>query len=85
MQDHKEIKSFDEIFNELRDLGETDRIEAREYTSTLGSSFFETVSAFSNEQGLGGGYILIGLSRSDYGGKYSVSGVSNIDELQLQI
>ncbi len=53
-----------ELFNMLQYTDETDRIEAKEASHGLGKSFLETVSAFSNELSLGGGYILLGVSKN---------------------
>ncbi len=85
MQDHTNVKSFDEVFQALQDLDETDWIEAKKYSTVLGASFLKTVSAFSNERGLGGGYILCGVIRNESDGKYVISGVEDVDDLKLQI
>ncbi len=78
---------FDEIFNLLLSIDETDRIEAKEYRKGLGASFLETVCAFSNEPELGGGYILIGIKKNDKKNpvRYTVTGVADPDDLQCQI
>ncbi len=84
MKGHKDIKDFDEVFETLQELDECDWIEAKEYRSKLGKSFLETVSAFSNEPDLGGGYILMGVKCSA-DGSYVISGVDDPDDLQQQI
>ncbi len=78
---------FDEIFSELQYSGESEQIEAKDYSGGLGKSFLKTVSAFCNEPGIGCGYILIGLKRNNDpdGEKYLVIGVSDPEELKEQI
>ncbi len=78
---------FHELFNLLQDSDETDRIEAKSAAHGIGKSFLETVSAFSNEPDLGGGYILLGISRdeTDHEPKYIVTGISNPDQIQQNI
>jgi ATP-dependent DNA helicase RecG len=74
-----------ELIQELNDLGEHERIEAK-LASELGKSVLETVSAFSNEPGLGGGFILLGVARNISGDlfeppKYEVVGVPNPEKV----
>ena len=78
---------FNELFNLLLHTDETDRIEAKEAAQSLGKSFLETVSAFSNEPNLGGGYILLGVSKNKEARepRYTVKGVTDPDTLQQQI
>lgn len=78
---------FNEIFNLLLNIDETDRIEAKEYSFKLGASFLETVCAFSNEPDLGGGYILLGIKKNEKKDpiRYTIKGVSDPDDLQQQI
>ncbi len=85
MQNRPNIKTFDELYKTLQVLGETNTIEAKKYTHALGKSFIETVVAFSNELGIGGGYMLIGVEENKLTGNYSITGVSNSDKLQLKI
>lgn len=53
-----------ELFERLQLLEETERIEAKT-ASEVGNSVLETVCAFSNEPGLGGGWLLLGVSREE--------------------
>lgn len=77
---------FNELFNLLQNGDETDRLEAKAAQHGIGKSFLETVSSFSNEPGLGGGYILLGVSKANStDGKYSIVGVSDPDKLQIEI
>ena len=78
---------FNEIFNLLQYTDETDRIEAKEATYDLGKSFLETVSALSNEPSLGGGYILLGVTKNKESNspRYIVKGVADPDSLQQQV
>jgi ATP-dependent DNA helicase RecG len=77
---------FNELFNILQNGDETDRIEAKRAAQGVGKSFLETVSALSNEPDLGGGYILLGLTKNDAAEpKYLITGVSDPDTLQSEI
>lgn len=78
---------FDELFNLLLATDETDRIEAKEAHQSLGKSFLETVSAFCNEPGLGGGYILLGVAKNKDARepRYIIRGVNEPDNMQQQI
>lgn len=49
-----------ELLNELNASDESSRIEAKR-SREVGKSLMETVTAFSNEPGLGGGYLLLGV------------------------
>jgi ATP-dependent DNA helicase RecG len=71
-----------ELFESLNQLDEHERIEAKR-ASAIGKSFLETVCAFSNEPGLGGGWLLLGVARDDDepGPAYRVEGVSRPDQL----
>ncbi len=78
---------FNELFNLLQNGDEMDRIEAKSAGHGIGKSFLETVSAYSNEPGLGGGYILLGITKNeetrDF--KYIVTGIIDPDKLQIEI
>lgn len=82
-----DLMNFNELFSLLQDSDETDRIEAKSAAQGVGKSFLETVSAFSNEPDLGGGYILLGITRNedDHELKYIVTGVRDPDQLQQNI
>lgn len=55
--------------------------------SAIDRSILESVCAFSNEPGLGGGYILLGVTQETQSlfPSYIVSGVENPDKLQLDL
>jgi len=69
------------LLEQLREFDESDRIEAKR-ASSIGESLFETVCALSNEPGLGGGWLLLGVEKaSDTPGDYRVVGVGDPDKL----
>jgi len=77
-----------DILTELNLLDEHHRLEAKACRSgELGTSFFETVCAFSNEPKLGGGTIILGVSRDedDPASDYEAHGVTSPDQIQLEI
>jgi len=78
---------FEELINTLQNNGENERIEAKQTTNSLGKSFLQTVSAFSNEPGLGGGYLVLGLAKnsSDQPPYYSTSGIADPERLQSEV
>ena len=63
--------------------GECCHIEAKECRECLGKSARETISAFSNEPDLNGGYLVLGLKRSD--SHYIPVGVKDPDKLQCEL
>lgn len=74
-----------ELLEQLNRTDETERIEAKESRSgDVGRAAFKTLSAFSNEPGLDGGYLLFGVSRRD-DGSYEAVGVEQPDRLQTQL
>lgn len=80
------VMNFYELFSILQNEDEQERIEAKRSFCNLGKSVLETICAFSNEPGLGGGYILLGLTRNDLGdSRYSITGISDPDKLQNEI
>jgi ATP-dependent DNA helicase RecG len=76
-----------QLLERLQSCDECQRIEAKESKSTLGSSALETISAFSNEPDLGGGYLVLGLKKNDQGSatRYSIVGVENPDKIQCEL
>lgn len=73
--------SAESLLEQLRQLDECQRIEAKR-GSDIGSSIMQSVCAFANEPGLGGGYLLLGISEPDeQHEQFYVSGVSNTDQL----
>ena len=53
-----------ELLDSLNLLDERDSVEAKR-ARDVGVSVMETVSAFANEPGLGGGWLLLGVTRDD--------------------
>ncbi len=76
-----------DLLKELNELDEHPTLEAKSCSGdTLGSSFFETVCSFSNEPGLGGGRIVVGVTRGeDLFDGYTVCGVGDPDKIQADI
>lgn len=73
--------SAESLLEQLRQLDECQRIEAKR-GSDIGGSVMQSVCAFANEPGLGGGYLLLGISEPDeQHEQFYVSGVSNTDQL----
>jgi ATP-dependent DNA helicase RecG len=71
-----------ELLQSLNLLDETERIEAKR-ASESGKSLLESVCAFANEPGLGGGWLLLGVEREDQSlfPSYQVEGVPQPDKL----
>lgn len=55
--------------------------------SEIGKELFKTISAFSNEPGLRGGYILLGIIEEAEKGKrkYKIEGIKNLDKIQSDL
>ncbi|WP_019582988.1 ATP-binding protein [Thioalkalivibrio sp. ALE16] len=69
------------ILEQLRQLDESDRVEAKR-ASGIGESLMETVCAFANEPGLGGGWLLLGVEKAPGApGDYRVCGIEDPDKL----
>lgn len=75
-----------ELLRQLNDLDEHPRIEAKE-GSAMGRSILESVCAFANEPGLGGGWLLLGVKADDqaFWRQYEVVGVPNSDQIQADL
>jgi ATP-dependent DNA helicase RecG len=71
-----------DLLQSLNLLDETERIEAKRATEA-GKSLLETVCAFANEPGLGGGWLLLGVVREDLAlfPSYQVEGMPQPDKL----
>ena len=81
------IRSAEDLLQELSSLDESQRIEAKR-GAQIDRSIMETVCAFANEPGLGGGYLLLGVVRDQqdlFSNAYSVVGVDNPDKLQSDL
>ena len=75
-----------ELLDQLNHSDECNYIEAKK-GSAIDRSILETVCAFSNEPGLGGGYILLGVEEETQSlfPSYITAGVENPDKLQLDL
>ncbi|MHA3905051.1 ATP-binding protein [Castellaniella sp. WN] len=69
------------LFDQLQLLDESERVEAKTATK-IGTSVLETVCAFANEPGLGGGWLLLGVEQDESKRlpAYRVRGISNPDQ-----
>jgi ATP-dependent DNA helicase RecG len=77
-------KSAAELVDELNKTDESERVEAKACTSgNPGSAVLKTISAFSNEPDLGGGFVVFGVTRQD-DGNYKIAGVTDPDRLQTE-
>ena len=75
-----------ELLESLNLLDENERIEAKRSTE-VGKSLLETVCAFANEPGLGGGWLLLGVVREEMAlfPAYEVEGVAQPEKLGTDI
>lgn len=81
------MRTAEDLLQELAAVDESHRIEAKR-ASQIDRSIMETVVAFSNEPGLGGGHLLLGVERDPadlFGGAYRVVGVADPDKLQSDL
>jgi ATP-dependent DNA helicase RecG len=78
--------SFGELWEKLSSHDESVLIEAKR-ASDIGKSMMETVSAFANEPGRGGGYLILGVERSDdeSANEYQITGVPDPDQSQSNL
>lgn len=75
-----------ELLESLNLLDEHERIEAKR-ASDAGKSILETICAFANEPGLGGGWIALGVVREELAlfPSYEVEGIDQPDKLSADI
>ncbi len=78
--------NISEIIYQLNNSDELVNLEAK-LGRAINRSILETVCAFSNEPGLGGGYIILGVKEADQSlfPEYEVVGVDNPDKLQKDL
>ena len=71
-----------ELLTTLHELGEQEQLEAKS-AQEVGDSILETVCSFSNEPGLGGGTILLGVKEEEYTlfPGYEVAGIDDPDKV----
>jgi ATP-dependent DNA helicase RecG len=77
---------FEELWRRLVELAESVEIEVKT-GEHVGVSALETVSAFSNEPGFGGGYVIFGVRQKSDSPfpDYEVVGVDDADQLQADL
>jgi ATP-dependent DNA helicase RecG len=76
--------TLDDLLNKLQISDETVEIEVKR-AEEFGNNFMETVSAFSNEPGRNGGYILLGIGpRKDSLSDYEIIGIPESDKMQTE-
>jgi predicted HTH transcriptional regulator len=75
-----------ELLENLNLLDEHEQVEAKR-TSEAGKSVLETVCAFANEPGLGGGWIMLGVVREDLAlfPAYEIEGITHPDKITSDI
>ena len=81
------MRTAQDLLTELNASDESPRIEAKR-AREIGKSIMETVVAFANEPGLGGGYLLLGVeSKVDAKGdtQYWAAGVPDPDKAQKDL
>ncbi len=78
--------TFDDLWELLTTQDESQQIEVKQ-GSEVGKSSWETISAFANEPGMGGGYLILGIQSPGDSptGKYEISGVDDPDKIQLDL
>jgi len=80
------LPGFEELWQKLCSSDESVEIEAKR-AEELGKSALHTVSAFSNEPGRGGGFLLLGVARNEVAlfPDYEVVGLRDIDKVQTEL
>lgn len=75
-----------ELLESLNLLDENERIEAKR-ASEVGKSVLETICAFANEPGLGGGWLLLGVVREEMAlfPSYEAEGIEQPEKLGAEI
>ncbi|TVQ35105.1 MAG: transcriptional regulator [Wenzhouxiangella sp.] len=75
-----------ELLKHLNLLDEHERIEAKR-AQDVGKSVLETICAFANEPNMGGGWLLLGVTREELAlfPAYEVEGVPNPDKLSADL
>lgn len=81
------MRTAEDLLQELRALDESHRIEAKQ-AAQINRAVMETVCAFANEPGLGGGYLLLGVVRDHEAlltDAYKIVGINDPDKLQSDL
>ena len=78
--------TFDELWELLIIQDESTKIEAKK-ASGVGKSCWETISAFANEPGLGGGYLILGIQSAEdsNSNEYKIIGFTDPDKVQRDL
>ena len=79
--------SAKKLLETLNAVDELDTLEAKSLRDDTSRSILETICSFSNEPGLGGGVILVGVAESKDadGSRYFIDGVEDPDKAQLDL
>jgi ATP-dependent DNA helicase RecG len=80
--------NLEQLLERLQGCDECQKIEVKESKSSSGASVMETISAFSNEPDLGGGFIILGLRKNSDGSansRYAIIGVADPDKIQCEL
>lgn len=76
------VINVEALWLQLLEEGESDRLEAKEAQGGIGDSIMQSVCAFANEPGLGGGFLLLGVRQQDEDDPaFAIVGVGNTDQL----
>lgn len=80
------METIKDLLDRLNATDECANIEAKR-GSAIQRSVMETVCSLSNEPGLGGGYILLGVERDEATlfPEYAITGITDPDQLQLDL
>ena len=81
------MRTAEDLLHELTALDESHRIEAKQ-ARQIDRSVMETICAFANEPGLGGGYLLLGVSRDPqdlFTSAYKIDGIDHPDKVQSDL
>jgi len=81
------MRTAEDLLNELNAVDESTAVEGKK-SSEAGKSALETICAFANEPGLGGGHLLLGVRwqlNGDGDRVYHPEGVPNPDKLQSDL
>jgi ATP-dependent DNA helicase RecG len=81
------VESVAELITLLNETDEAEDLEAKEASDNVGKSVFETVCALSNEPGLGGGTILLGVLKIEQMlfPMYEAIGIKDPDKMMSDI
>ncbi len=80
-------RTAEDLLQELSALDESHHIEAKQ-ARQIDRSVMETICAFANEPGLGGGYLLLGVIRDQedlFANAYQIDGIDNPDKIQSDL